>query len=128
MFRRDAGALSSFSLGILRQGSTNEYLRSRAPVKAHSEPIKQPDNKEPPQGGRQHLVGVIIPSPNTNPPHPLIIKPPLCYILVLYWGGFILQGLGGFSIMGEGIMWQLEVISDRGCGAELTQVGTREIP
>ena len=32
------------------------------------------------------------------PIHPLIIKPPPCYILVLYWGDLVLGGLGGFSI------------------------------
>ena len=30
--------------------------------------------------------------PNTKPPHPLIIRPPLCYILVLYGGDLVLGG------------------------------------
>ena len=37
-----------------------------------------------------------------NPPHPLI-KPPLCYTLVLYWGDLVLGGWGGFSIRGKGL-------------------------
>ena len=72
------------------------------PLSPLSPPLSPP--LKPPL--KQYLLRgwVVIPSPQIlNTPHPLIIKPLLCYTLVLYWGDLVFGGLGEFSIRGKGL-------------------------
>ena len=64
-------------------------------------------------------------------PHPLIIKSPLCYILVLYWGDLVLGGLGGFSIRGKGLLYtfrRAQVPKCRGIRSPTLPVGSYNTP